>query len=354
MTSTINIGILSVAHPGHAASYASAVRQLDGAALVAMYDEDPDRAADFAGRFDIPVVYATPDELLARDDIHAVIVCSATDEHAPLVIAAARAGMHVLCEKPIATRVEDAQTMIAACHEAGVQLHVAFVSRFLPALQEAKRIVQGGEIGAVFGMMGGNRGRPPLPPVYPAWIATEEHAGGGAVIDHSVHVTDAMRFVTGAEVVRVQAEAATLYNDGLGVDDCGLLLLTFNDGTVASVDPSWSLPEANPFHYDFYLRVAGLDGALALDDTRQSLRVASDAASHRREVWEPFGVNIDFHLVRHFVDCVRDGAATPPYASGEDGLRALEIALAAYESARTGLAVELAMTNDQRRTTNDE
>ena len=346
MTTTINIGILSVAHPFHAGSYASAVNNIPYAKLVALYDEVPERGAAFAEHFAIPQVYATPEELLTRDDIDTVIVCSANDDHAALVIAAAGAGKHVLCEKPIATRIEDAEAMIAACRNANVQFHVAFVCRFLPALQEAKRIIEAGEVGQVFGIVGGNRGRPPLPPTYPAWITTEEHAGGGAVMDHSVHVTDAMRFITGAEVARVQAETATLYNEGLAVDDCGLVLLTFSDGTAASVDPSWSIPHANPFHYDFYLRVVGLEGAFALDDTRQSLRVASDVPTSRGEVWEPFGVNIDVELVRHFVNCVRDGAPTPPYASGEDGLRALEIALAAYEASRTGRTVELRTTDD--------
>src|SRR5690606_25274286 len=121
--------------------------------------------------------------------------------------------------------------------------------------------------------VGGNRGLPPLPPTYPAWITSPDEAGGGALIDHSVHVTDAMRYLTGAEVRSVSAEAATLFHPDLAVDDCALLLLTFDNEAVGSVDPSWSVPQANPWHYDFFLRIMGSDGAISIDDTQQRLRV---------------------------------------------------------------------------------
>lgn len=332
---------MGAAHVAHAASYSAALAQMDGVELLALYDDDDERRARFAELFGISAVYETPHALLARDDIQAVVVCAPTDEHAALVIAAAQAGKQVLCEKPIATTTADARAMIDACHLAGVQLHVAFVCRFYPMIASTKAMLEAGDIGTIFGMLGGNRGRPPLPPAYPAWITHPEHAGGGAVLDHSVHVTDAMRYLTGAEVATVSAEVGTLYQPDLAVDDCGVLLLTFDNGIAASVDPSWSIPAANPFHYDFFLRITGTDGSIALDDTRQALRVASDLPRERGLLWEPFGVDVDAAMVRHFVACVRQGVELAPRASGEDGLRALEIALAAYESARSGQPVRL-------------
>ena len=161
-------------------------------------------------------------------------------------------------------------------------------------------------------------------------------SGGGALIDHSVHVTDAMRFVLGDEVVRVSAETGTLMSSDSPVDDCALILLEFRNGAVASVDPSWSIPAANTFHYDFYLRILGTDGLVTLDDTKQALHVASDRPESQGFALEPFGVNVDHAMVRHFVHCIRTDEQLAPRASGEDGLRALEIALAAYESARNG------------------
>ena len=111
----------------------------------------------------------------------------------------------MLSEKPLATTVDDARAMIAACRDAGVQLHVAFVSRFLPHVRSIKKAMDSGSLGEVIGLRAGNRGRPPLPPHYPAWITQARESGGGALIDHSVHLTDLVRHLTGREVTSVAA-----------------------------------------------------------------------------------------------------------------------------------------------------
>jgi predicted dehydrogenase len=329
----IRIGLISFAHTAHAVSYSSALSKIESAALAAIYDEDPGRGQQFAAQFQVPF-YSNLDELLRRDDIQGVVVCSPTNQHLDLVGAAARAGKHVLCEKPVATNIPDAQAMIDACRSAGVILQIPFVCRFYPMLQTAKKLIQSGEIGRVLGVVGGNRGRPPLPPVYPEWITDPIQAGGGALLDHSVHVTDAMRFLFETEVASVFAQKGVFHEPGLAVEDCGLLSLTFQNGIIATVDPSWSIPENNPYHYDFYLRILGEKGTINLDDTRQALTVVSDHPAGRGVAAEPFGIDVDADMVRHFIRCIRAGENLFPAATGEDGLRALEIALAAYDSIR--------------------
>jgi predicted dehydrogenase len=328
---TIRIGVISYAHTAHAVSYSSALSKIEGAALAAIYDEDPRRGQQYAAQFQVPF-YSNLDEILRQEDIQGVIVCSPTNQHLDLVCASARAGKHVLCEKPIATHIPDAQKMIDTCLAAGVLLQIPFVCRFYPMLQTARKMIQSGEIGQVIGVMGGNRGRPPLPPIYPEWITDATQAGGGALLDHSVHVTDAMRFLFETEVASVFAQKGVFHEPGLAVEDCGLLSLIFLNGTIATVDPSWSIPENNPYHYDFYLRILGEKGTINLDDTRQALTVVSDHPAGRGVAAEPFGVDVDAEMVRHFIRCIRDGENLFPAATGEDGLRALEIALAAYDS----------------------
>lgn len=328
----VRIGLISFAHTAHAVSYSSALGRLKEAALVAVYDEDPQRGRQFAAQFQAHY-YSRLDDLLKREDLQGVIVCSPTSQHRDLVCAAAAAGKHVLCEKPIATRLSDAQEMVNACRSAGVLLQIPFVCRFYPMIQTARRIIQNGEIGRVLGAVGGNRGVPPLPPLYPPWITDPVQAGGGALLDHSVHVTDAMRFLFESEVESVYAEKGVFAEKPMKVEDCGLLSLTFRDGAVATVDPSWSIPENNPYHYDFYLRILGEKGTINLDDTRQALTIVSDRPNRSGVSDEPFGVDVDFEMVRHFIRCIYAGENLFPAASGEDGLRALEIALAAYQSA---------------------
>jgi predicted dehydrogenase len=336
----IRAGLISSAHSAHAISYSTALGRIDGAVLAAIYDDDPERGRRFAGSFNVPF-HPDLDEFLKRPDIDCVIVCSATARHRELVCAAAQAGKHVLCEKPIATSRADAQAMIAACHSAGVLLQIPFVCRFYPMLQTARRLLRDGEIGRVLGAVGGNRGVPPLPPTYPPWILDPVQAGGGALLDHSVHVTDAMRFIFETEVRTVFAEQSDFHRRGLAVEDCGLLSLTFQNGLIATVDPSWSIPENNPYHYDFYLRILGEKGVLNLDDTRQALTVVSDRPGQPGLRAAAFGLDVDEEMLRHFIRCVRAGEDFFPAATGEDGLRALEIALAAYESIRQRQPVAL-------------
>lgn len=337
----LRIGFLGVAHVAHAVSYARCLAAVDGVELVGLHDDDAAVARSVAERCGNPPLFASTAALLEVDGLDAVVVCGATDTHVAAVEAAAAAGVHVLCEKPIATNTQDARRMIDACAATGVQLHVAFVCRYYPMVRSARTMMSQNEIGPIVAMVGGNRGRPPLPPAYPAWITDPERAGGGALLDHSVHVIDAMRYLSGSEVRSVSAETGTLFTDGLSVDDAALLLLTFDDGAVGSIDPSWSIPAGNPYHYDFYLRVLGGDGTLDLDDRRQAFEVSRDGSSGRATVLEPFGASLDGRMIEHFVRCVREGEMLDPAASGEDGLRALEVALAAYEAARSGTTVTL-------------
>ncbi len=336
----ILIGVLGTAHIAHASSYSNAIKSIPGAKLVAVYDDEQERGSAFADQFDASY-YSSLDSLLERREIQAVIVTSATSQHNEIVQAAALSGKHILCEKPIATNLEDAREMIKACQKAGVLLQIAYVCRFYPFVQTARRLIENGEMGQIIGIIGGNRGRPPLPPVYPPWITDPMLAGGGALLDHSVHVTDAMRFILGQEVRVVFADKSEFDNPGLGVEDCGLISLTFENGVIASVDPSWSIPENNPFHYDFYLRVLGDNGVLELDDTRQSLNIVSDNPSSRPVNAEPFGVDVDKEMVNHFIRCIRANKHLYPAANGEDGLRSLIIALAAYRSTEIHQPVKL-------------
>jgi predicted dehydrogenase len=292
--------------------------------------------------FGIPLV-ADPAVLVGHPDVQAVVVCSETATHRRWAELAARHGRHVLCEKPLATTLEDANAIVAACRDAGVQLHQAFVARFLPAVARARALVREGRLGDLVGMVGHNHGRPPLPPAYAPWITDVELAGGGALIDHSVHVVDAMRHVTGLEVEAVSAEAGSLLWD-CGVDDVALLSLRFSGGAVASVDPSWSVPADSPADYDFALRLVGAEGSLDVNDAADTLEVVRDGDGPRGLRRVGFGADADLAMVRAFIASIRAGRVLQPCATGEDGVRALEAALAAYASAEGGQPVGLPAT----------
>ena len=332
--SAARVAILGVAHTPHAMSYTRCLAEREDVELVGVYDSDAALGGRVADRFGIPYT-ANLDQLLGGE-LAAAVVCSKTIEHRAIVEQTAGAGVHVLCEKPLATTLADGRAMIDACNAAGVQLHAAFVCRFYPVVQQVRAAVAAGAIGDVIGIVGGNRGIAPLPPSYPSWITDKVEAGGGALIDHSVHVTDAIRHVIGREVVSVNAEIDDRFWKA-GVDDLAILSLVLDGGAIASVDPSWSVPSSNPWHYDFFLRVLGTRGALDIDDTKESVRFVDAAGLHL----VTFGVDIDRLMVDAFLDSVRRGAMIDPCADGEDGYRALEIALAGYEAAASADTVRL-------------
>ncbi len=329
----VGIAVLGCAHQPHAWSYARAIAASPRAHLVGVYDEDAGLAHSVADDAGAPVV-ADAAALCAHPDVRAVVVCSPTSQHRAHVELAASHGLHVLCEKPVATTAADAREMVAATRSAGTQLHLAFVARFLPQVREIKAAVDAGALGTVLGVRAANRGRPPLPPLYPGWITDPERSGGGALVDHAVHLVDLLRHLTGSEVVRVAAETGSLLWS-TAVEDCVLMSLELDSGAVAGLDPSWSVPVDNPWDYDFLLRVVGSSGSADLDDLAASLRLVGPRAGHGLRL-VGIGDDPDAALVEAFVGSILAGELLEPCASGEDGLRALEVALAGYASARDG------------------
>lgn len=333
MIEPLGVAIVGCGHRPHAWSYARALSSSPTAQLVGVYDADADLGRSVAD--DFGAHYCDDAEaLVSSPDVQAVVVCSPTSQHRAHVELAAAHGAHVLCEKPIATTVDDATAMLAATQMASTQLHLAFVSRFLPHVRRVKQALDAQALGEVVGMRAGNRGRPPLPPHYPAWITTPEKSGGGALIDHSVHLTDLLRHLTGQEVETVAAETGSLLWSA-GVEDCALLSLKFDRGVVASIDPSWSVPADNPWDYDFFLRLVGTAGSVDIDDLSESLQLVSSRAGHGLRLVS-FGDDPDTSMIEAFVASVVGGEVLEPCATGVDGVRSLEVALAGYASASDG------------------
>lgn len=325
---TVKIGMVSFAHM-HAYGYAESLKRLPGVEIVAIADEDETRGTDAARRFGGD--YYRDYQALLRQDVDAVVICTANVNHAEVTIAAAQAGKHVLCEKPIATTVEDAKRMIEACAKAGVKLQTAFPCRFNAPVRRVKDMTARDELGRIVSMKGTNRGQNPG-----GWFIEKAKSGGGAVLDHTVHVVDLMRWFTGSEIKEVYAEVDTRFYD-IDIDDCGLLMLEFENGIFASHDPSWSRCKTFPTWGDVTMEIVGTDGVTRLDAFAQHLTVYNDTQNRVSDDF--WGNDMDFDLVTDFVAAVRDDR--PPSITGEDGLRAMEVALAAYESARTKRPVVL-------------
>jgi len=327
----LRFAILSFAHV-HAWSYARVLRSLEEAELVAIYDDDPERLRRAAELYGVRDAYTDYRQLLRRDDVDAVVIASENAKHAELAVAAAEAGKHMIVEKPLATTLEDAERMIRAAERAGVKLQQAFVMRYHDATVEVKRMLEAGAVGRVLAITTTNHGKFPG-----LWFDDPKLAGGGAVMDHTVHTADLMRWYTGDEVEEVYAVIGRNIRPHLRSEDCALISLRFRGGVLGSIDCSWSRHEGWPIWGDVFLAVYGTEGFIAVDAFRPCINLVTDEG--RRFTWHYFGPDADFNMIRDFVHAVLEDR--PPRATGYDGYKALEVALAAYESAKAGSPVKL-------------
>jgi predicted dehydrogenase len=222
--------------------------------------------------------------------------------------------------------------MIDACAAAGVGLMTAFPCRYGPAYIEAKRLVATGGIGDILAMKGTNRGRNPG-----GWFVEPPLSGGGATVDHTVHITDLMRDITGDEVASVYCEMDIFFNPELKCDDAGLVSMDFTGGAFATLDCSWSRPPHFPIWGDATLAIIGSEGNLWIDLFTEKLHVyQNDASSYN---WVGYGSDLDYGLIDDFCNAVEADGDMP--ITGYDGLKAMEVALAAYQAAALGEPVQL-------------
>jgi predicted dehydrogenase len=325
----LRVGILSTAHL-HVWSYVACLRAHPDAEIVGVWDDEIERAEPFAQKSGIPFVGFLEDLLAAVD---AVVIVSENTRHAEMVEAAARAGKHVLCEKPLATTEEDFARIERAVSESGVRLMTAFPCRFSPAYQRLKERVLAGDIGKIRAICSTNRGTCPF-----GWFVEKEKSGGGAMIDHVVHVTDLLRDLLGEEVVRVQAQVGSnMYEQEW--EDTAMLTLEFPDGVFASLDSSWSRPKTYRTWGDVTMNVVGDTGVIELDMFGQEVHHYHEGPVTHSVV--PFGSNMDAGMVDEFVRACLEGRE--PVVTGFDGVQAARVALAGYRSLEAGQPVSLAV-----------
>jgi predicted dehydrogenase len=307
----------------HAWGYAAGLHRAEGAELVGVWDDDAERCESFATTHRIEA-FPTSAALLGAVD--AVVVTSENKKHAELVEAAAAAGKHVLCEKPLVTSEEAGRRMMQAVDKAGIKLMTAFPCRFSPAFQRLVQRVQAGDVGKVRAVCATNRGSCPF-----GWFVDVDVSGGGSMIDHVVHVTDLLRTLLGEEVVRVQAQIGNnMYGEKW--EDTAMLTFEFGSGIFATLDSSWSRPKSYKTWGDVTMHVVGENGVLELDLFAQQFDVYT--AGKATHTVAGYGSDLDGALVAAFVKCVAED--TPPPVTGFDGLQAARVALAGYESARHG------------------
>jgi len=335
----VNFALCSFAH-FHAYSYARAVKELENARLVAAFDDDETRGRDGAARCGVELRNDL-DKLLARDDIDAVVVTSETVKHLEHVRRIAEAGKHVLCEKPIATTLRDADEMVRMVRRTGIMFQTAFVMRYHSNALLVKDLVDQGDIGRIVSMAGQNRLNRELPLGTP-WFIKPELSGGGAIMDHTVHLADLMRWLTGSEASSVYTEVGRNVTEGLGVEDNFMTLVGMRDGSIGTIDGSWDKSKTYHTWGDVVMEIIGTEGMILLDSFRQNVDLFAQQPPMNRLTKQYYGCDADKEMIRDFIRCIQEGGQ--PRASVHDGRQALEITVASYISARQNKVVSLPLS----------
>lgn len=324
----MKIGMMSFAHM-HAYSYADGVKRLPNVELVGIFDENIERGQEAARKYDT-VHYSDQAEFLSLE-MEAVIICSENNRHKEMVVNAAKAKKHILCEKPIATNLTDAKEMIQACKDHAVILQIAYPVRFSSPIQQVKEMIDNGELGDIRAFRTTNRGQNPG-----GWFIDKEQSGGGAVLDHTVHMVDIMRWYLNEEVTEVKAIIDSYFHD-IAIDDAGLLTLEFENGVIASHDASWSRFTEYPTWGDVTIEVIGTKQTVKVDAFNEHIKMFSSGKKSLEHIF--YGNDMDFGLICDFINCVKEGRE--PSITGYDGLKSLEVSLAAYESSKFKKAIRL-------------
>lgn len=301
-------------------------------------------AASLAHQFGLKRWSTDYSEAIKADDVDVVNILTPNYLHAPIAIAAAEAGKHVICIKPIATTVVDADRMIAAAARAGVRLLYAENVPFIPAVREARKQVAQGAIGRVFRVKACEGVSGP----HAAWTRDVEKCGGGALIEMGVHSISFCRTLAGADYSTVYAELDTFkWADTITTEDTVVLTLRFENGTIGYCEDSWSLAGASDSRFEVF----GTEGRILIDNIhRQPLQVVSSSdqtAVQPGWSYPPVlpGAVLDGHInmFAHFFECIRSGAISE--SEGSVGRDVLAVVEAAYRSAASGRREPVSLRN---------
>jgi len=271
------------------------------------------------------------EEAVARSDIEVVIVSTPNIFHAPISIAALESGKHVICEKPLARNPQEARRMVQAAERSGGQLRTGFNHRFHAQVTQARQRLESGAIGEpVF--LRGHTGHGGGETFVQRWFCDEEMAGGGTFLDNGVHALDLARCLMGEFVEATGYRCTTLW-DIAPLEDNGFGLFRTADDRVASLHSSWT-----QWRGYLYLELFGTEGFLTINyDPAETTLVRRDATSeieHHRFAVQP---NTWARELEELVNAIEGRPSLS--ATGFDGLRAVEMAYAVYESSQQGGSV---------------
>jgi predicted dehydrogenase len=312
--------------------HAQAAKVLKEVELTAVVEKYPDKAKALAKKFNIKHRFETVEQMLELGDVDALVIGTPNYLHAPQTIAALKAGVHVMVEKPMAMNAQEAYQMQEASQKTGALLMVAHCWRFDPEVLWLRKQVESGRLGKIIRTKGygvhalwGPSG----------WFTQRKFAGGGALADMGVHALDTARFLlSDPQPVSVYAHMGTYYTD-YDVDDTGIMLVNWEDGAVSYIESGWWQPHTDGPEAATQLYGTKAFGQLFPTYVQEPTKKDDPGYSYPRKEHCPQSLYDD--QMAYFIQCIRDHR--PPNPGALEGLINMKVIDAAYQSAKTGKVI---------------
>ena len=333
-TAKIRVGVIGTGRIGRL-HIKHIAQNIPEAKLVALCSLDPPSMDSLAEQFNVAQTTDEYTELLTDPQIDAVLITSATNTHVEISQAAAKAGKHIFCEKPIALDLKQIDETLAIVEETGVKFQVGFQRRFDASFMRIREAVTSGEIGEPHIMRITSRDPAPPPIEY-------IKVSGGIFLDMTIHDFDMARYLIGDEVVEIYATGGVRVDPAIGAAgdiDTAVITLQFKNGVIATIDNS---REAT-YGYDQRVEVFGSKGMVTATNPLRDTVTFTDSKETRAALPPYFFVErykaAYLSELKAFCACIQDG--TPPPVTGEDGRAPVVIGLAALKSLRENRPVLL-------------
>jgi predicted dehydrogenase len=306
--------------------------------LIAVVSGDERKARRLAGQFGASDYYTYDDYAfcLSHPQVEAVFIATTNQTHAEYTLRAAAAGRHVLCEKPMATTVEDCEKMVEGCRAAGVRLMIAYRKYFEPASLALKKLTASNKLGRLKIIHSGFTIRLPQAGKGAAWHLDRRIAGGGSLMDLGVYCVNTVRWLTGKEPVEALGHAWTVEPERFReVEENITFRLRFPRGLVVQGSSSFGAAQSSFLQVNGEEGWAALNPAYAYDEERRLFGAVRGRWFEKRfKVIDEFALELDA-----FAECIRRGRDPEP--SGQDGLRDVAVMQAIYRSVREGRPVPI-------------
>ena len=341
MKEKITFGVFGVAHH-HSRPFAETIERHPRTKLVGVYDSDEKKGRAFADKFSIPFS-KNIDGLLGK--VQAGIVTCENAQKKDMAIALAKAGKHILSDKPLGISPKESAEIIKTCNDNNVKLQVGYLSRYTPEALEAKRIIDSGKIGKVQFVSGENRVDVGSVKELSPWLALSSDNGGrGAVLEHCVHVADLAQWYVGSPAVSAYAVRAKNLDPTFEVEDNFTIHVGYKNGACATLDGSYCRPTSGRSG-DLVLWIAGEKGELRLMIRKKALELIErqeprvDSSTIQTKLGDSYEGFATWNMIDDLVDCILNDKT--PLTCGEDAMRINSLVEACYKSLKNGSRVKV-------------